>query len=122
MPDEVKSRGRHERTIPSAEGKLPFSPFFAVNQQAVAQWLRTMSELSLEVARFAQIRFQEDVAAWSALLACHKPEDAMDCQRRFVVKAAQQYGEEIGKLSQMAMRVAAIGPFSSAQLKPHANA
>jgi hypothetical protein len=119
MPEEAKPRGRHEKPGASAS---PFTLFFEVNQQATTQWLQTISELSQEIAQFAQTRFQEDAAAWVSLLACHKPEEVMECQRRFTAKAAEQYGEEIDKLSRIMTRVPAIGAFSPAHRRPYTDA
>lgn len=79
------------------------------NQQAMSRWMRALLALSQEVAQFTQMRLQEDAAAWSALAACRSPDEVLECQRRFSAKASEQYYDEIGKLSQMIMRVASEG-------------
>lgn len=115
MPEGANPRGRHEKPAASPS---PFGFFFEVNQRAATQWFQTISDLSQEMARFAQVRFQEDVVAWTALFACHKPEEMMECQRRFTAKAAEQYGEEIDKLSRILTRAAASGTFSPTHRPP----
>jgi phasin family protein len=79
------------------------------NQQAFARWFHGVTTLSGELAQFIQARLQDDLAAWSALAACRTPEEALECQRRFAEGATRQYSEEITKLSQMMVKLAADG-------------
>ena len=78
-------------------------------QQAFARWFHGITTLSGELAQFIQARLQDDMAAWSALAACRTPEEALECQRRFAEEATRQYPEEITKLSQMMVKLAADG-------------
>jgi hypothetical protein len=86
----------------------------AINERAFRAWARGMSSLTEEVNRFAQARLREDTEAWQVLAATRSPMDALDYQRRYAEKAATQYFEEAGRLSQLALSVATEG-FSSLQ-------
>jgi hypothetical protein len=91
------------------------------NQAAFARWLEGMFALSQEITQFTQIRLQEDIAAWSTLATCYSPEQALDCQQRFVAKISDQYSAEIAKLSRMMMNIASQGlSFLQQQSAPHA--
>jgi len=111
MPDEGKFASRREASGRTAD----WGAFLSGSQEAYARWLETMVEFSQEIARFAQDRWQEDMAAWASLAGCHNPQEAMACQRQFSAKAAAQYSEEIGKLLQMMTRMAGAGFFSPLQ-------
>lgn len=117
MSDDGKSAKRPDGSSRPADWGASFGAFLEGGQQAYAQWMQTMVEFSQEVARFTQGRLQEDMTAWAALAACHNPEEAMACQRQFSVKAAEQYSEEIGKLSQMMAKMA-----TASSLLPHRSA
>jgi len=75
--------------------------------------------LSREIAQFTQVRLQEDMAAWSTLATCRSPEQAMDCQHRFVAKMSDQYSAEIAKLSRMMMNIAGQGLSFAQQRSTH---
>lgn len=120
MPDDKMTRAKQGKAHPEALGAA-CTTLMEGNQQAFARWTQALIAFSQEIAHFTQHRLQEDAAAWSALAACRSPDEAMECQRRFTVKAAEQYYEEIGKLSQMMMRAAGEG-FSSLQQRPSLNA
>jgi hypothetical protein len=115
MPNDVKTSGRQKAAIHAHEREAPFGAFFEGNQQASSRCIDTMMELSQEIARFAQVRYGEGVAAWSGLLACRKLEDTIEWQRRFAEKAGERYSEEITKLWQMMLGMAGLGLPSRAQ-------
>jgi len=120
MPDDKSTSSSHAKTHPDAWGAA-CTALMEGNQQAFARWMRALIALYQEVAQFTQDRLQEDAAAWSALTACRSPDEAMECQRRFTAKAAEQYYDEIGKLSQLMMKTAGES-FSSLQQRPGATA
>jgi phasin family protein len=103
MPDEAKTAERR----PSREQKpeQPYAALLEGNQQAFTGWLRAMFGLFEEISRFTQARMQEDMAAWSTLASCRSPEEAVECQRRFAAKAAEQYSDEMKRLSQLMMKM-----------------
>jgi phasin protein len=90
------------------------------NQQAFARWLEGMFALSLEITEFTQRRLQEDVATWLTLATCHNPEQALDCQQRFIARTSDQYFAEISKLCRMMMTVASQGLSFTQQQSPPA--
>ncbi|MGO8919072.1 MAG: phasin family protein [Stellaceae bacterium] len=115
MPDTAKSAVPREPSAQTHNWEAPFGAFLEGSQQAYARWFQTMFALSQEITRFAQSRLQEDMAAWAKLASCHNPAEAMECQRRYSATAATQYGEEIGKLSQMMTGMAVTDFFSTPQ-------
>jgi len=117
MPED-KPRSGQAKAQPEAWGAA-CTALMEGNQQMFARWMQAFIALSQEVAQFTQSRLSEDAAAWSALAACRNPEEAMECQRRIAAKATKQYYDEIGKLSQMMIRVAAEG-VSPLQQRPNA--
>jgi hypothetical protein len=80
-----------------------YAGFMAAGQEGFSRWFDTMTTISEEMAHFAQNRWNEDMAAWSALAGCRTPEDAMECHRRFTEKAMTQYSDEFAKLSRLMM-------------------
>jgi phasin protein len=90
MPDDVipeqKRAPDHQRAIGRTGPER--------NQQAFARWLEGMFALSLEITQFTQLRLQEDIATWLTLATCHSPEQALDCQQRFVARISDQYSAE----------------------------
>jgi len=119
MPDDAKTARRREAPAQIRDWAATGASLLEGNQHAFARWLQGMFALSQEITQFTQGRLQEDMAAWSALATCRSPEEAMDCQRRFAAKATEQYAEEIGKLSQLMVSMAAEG-FTPAHPQPHA--
>jgi hypothetical protein len=116
MPDEAKSvpstpstprRGAPERKQDSG---MNYGDMLGGNQQAFGRWFQAMFALGQEITRFTQARLQEDMAAWSALAACRSPDEAMACQQRFAAKAAEQYTDEMSKLSQLMMKMSVAAP------------
>ena len=89
------------------------------NKKAVQRLSRGLSSLSHEMARFMESRIREDMGSWSKLVDCRTLEDAIACQRGFVVKATEEYFAEAGKLSDLwfdiaseMLPAAAAGPAS----------
>lgn len=108
MPDDPRPAPAQSK--PEAETPAPlYAALFDSNQHAFARWLAGMFALSQEITQFTQSRLQEDMAVWSTLATCSSPEQAVDCQRRFAAKMADQYSDEIAKLSRMMMSIAAEG-------------
>jgi len=102
MPDEtkvVRPRPSKPREAESWNGAL-------ASQQAVVRWTQAVFALTQEITEFTQHRLQEDMAAWFELAACRSGEQAMECQQRFASKAAQQYSDEITKLTRMVTSLA----------------
>lgn len=122
MPYDEESAGPPQTPARTPDWGAPFGAFLEGGQQAYARWLQTMFELSQEITRFAQDRLQEDMTAWATLASCHDPQEAVECQRQFSAKAAAQYSEEIGKLSQMMTRMVIAGLFSAPQTHKSAGA
>lgn len=120
MPDDAKLAGRREAPIPMHEWGATCGALLEGNQQAYARWVQAMFALSQEIGRFTQARLQEDMTAWSTLATCQSPVEAMECQRRFTAKAAEQYSEEIAKLSQIMMGIAGEGLASAPRRRTHA--
>ena len=98
MPDETKAV-RPSQLKAQAEdwGRAAMDG----NQQAVARWTQALFALTQEIAGFTQHRLQEDMTAWFALTSCRSPEQAVECQQRFVAKATQEYSDEIAKLTHL---------------------
>lgn len=118
MPDDTNSPAAKGNTVPWDSA---YSPLIQGNQQALARWVRVLVELTQEVAQFTQQRLHEDMAAWSALAACRKPEEFFECNRRFTAAAADQYSAEFRKLSELVTRAAseALIPPQVAQASGH---
>jgi hypothetical protein len=95
-----------------------YNHLLEANQRVLTRWFRGMAEISQEVVQFTQSRLQEEMAVWSSLAGCKKPEEVFQCQRQFAEKTASQYAEEIGKLSQMVMQLAVVDP--EPPHRPHA--
>ena len=115
MPDETKAvEVKPVERRPARERKPqisnPYGAFLEGNQQTFTRWLQGMFGVFEEISRFTQARMQEDMAAWSALTSCRTPEEAMECQRRFAAKAAEQFSEEMNRLSQLMMKMAVPTP------------
>ena len=91
------------------------------NQQALARWMRVLVELTQEVAQFTQRRLHEDMAGWTALGACRKPEEFFECNRRLTAAAADQYSAEFRNLSELVTQAAgeALVPPQVAQASGH---
>jgi phasin family protein len=115
MPDEMKTAevkpverrpARERKPEISNPVANPYGALLEGNQQAFTRWLQGMFGVFQEISRFTQARMQEDMAAWSALTSCRTPEEAMECQRRFAAKAAEQFSEEMNRLSQLMMKMA----------------
>jgi hypothetical protein len=115
MADRSSGSSASSRNQQAAKGwNGQLNSLLAINERAFRAWARGMSSFTEEVNRFAQARLREDTEAWQVLAAARSPIDALECQRRYAEKAASQYFEEAGKLSQLAMSVASEG-FSSLQ-------
>ncbi len=106
QPELLRPKGRPPASDESMSG---YGPLFEANQQVFNSWCRGVGAVSGEVTRFIQDRWSEDMAAWSALAHCRTPEEAFECQRRFVEKAMTQYAEEIAKLSQLMLTLTTQG-------------
>jgi hypothetical protein len=111
MPDDPRPAPAPAQSKPTADPRAAaiYATLFESNQHAFARWLSGMFALSQEITQFTQSRLQEDMAVWSTLATCSNPEQAVDCQRRFAAKMADQYSDEIAKLSRMMMSIAAEG-------------
>jgi hypothetical protein len=114
MPDEAKLMPKQHPKVTGDGWAQPYTAFLNNGQHAFAHWIQDAIDLSQEISHFIRERLQEDIAASVALGACRSAEDLIDCQRRFANKAAEQYSEEIGKLSQMMMKLATAGLSSCA--------
>jgi hypothetical protein len=68
------------------------------NQQATGSLLRSFVVAAQEIGTFAQLRLQEDIATWPKLIAARDAMELVDCQQRFLTKAAEQYVQESVKL------------------------
>jgi phasin family protein len=106
MPDDPKSAAQPEAKTPVGGDPAIYLSLLEGNQRAFARWLQGMFAVAQEITQFTHSRLEEDMAAWSTLASCGSPEQALDCQRRFAAKAAEQYAEEMGKLSRMMMSLA----------------
>jgi hypothetical protein len=111
MPDDVKTAQPKSQPAQAAtnDWAASYAALLEGNQLAFARWMQSTMAISQEITRFAQSRLQEDVAAWWNVVACHGPEEAMTCQRRFATEASEQYAEEMSRLSQMMMNAAGEG-------------
>lgn len=106
MPDGNKSKA------PFKVGPVTgFDPnfFVGINQQAFDNWTRCMSGLTTEISRFLQARLQEDLGIWTKLASCKDLNEALECQNRFVQKAASDYFDEASTLSRLSMSMATEG-------------
>src|SRR5215471_15391886 len=101
MPDDVMPTRRSTKQTHANDHGSAIEAAAAGSNHAFARWVEGMFALSREIAQFTQVRLQEDMAAWSTLATCRSPEQAMDCQHRFVAKMSDQYSAEIAKLSTM---------------------
>jgi phasin family protein len=106
MPDQTHAK--HSSKSPAAakgwDGQV--GSLLAINERAFRSWARGISAFTEEMSRFTQARLKEDAETWQVLAACRSPMDALECQRRYAEKAAEQYLAEAGKLSQIAVSVA----------------
>lgn len=100
-------------STPSSESFRPalgwngqLDSLLAANERAFRAWARGVSTIAEEMNRFTQSRLREDAEAWQVLATARSPMDALECQRRFAEKAAAQYMEEAGRLSQLAVSIA----------------
>jgi len=109
MTNHAKHTQPATETIPTIGWAPNYSFMLEANQRAFALWFDGMNALSQEIARFTQSRLQEDIAAWSTLASCNRPEDAFECQRRFAEKATAGYAAEVTKLSQVMMGLTSEG-------------
>jgi phasin family protein len=98
MPDDPK-------TAATADAATDMS-LLAHNPQAFVRWFQGMFAVAHEITQFTHARLEESMAAWSTFASCASPEQALENQRRFATKAAEQYAEHIAKLSRMMMSVA----------------
>jgi len=94
-------------------------PLLETNRQALDSWMKMnetiascLGELSAEMLRFAQHRFQADVETNLALARCHNPEDVFECQVRCTERATAQYRETTSKLADIMGRLASAGMMS----------
>ena len=68
---------------------------------------RGVAFLTEEMSRFLQARWQSDFDAWKALVGCRSANEILDCQQRFAERVIDDYFDEIGRLSRLAMDTAA---------------
>jgi hypothetical protein len=107
MPDDQKTQ--------APQFNLPdYTALINGTQTAMARWMESLVQLSQEIARFTQTRWQEDIANWQTLATCNTPQQLIDCQQKYSAKVTEEYAEEISKLSQMIM-TAAGQSFASVQ-------
>lgn len=109
MPDDVMSTRRARKQAQATDHRSAIESVAPGGNHAFARWVEGMFALSREIAQFTQVRLQEDIAAWSTLATCRSPEQALDCQHRFVAKMSDQYSAEIDRLSRMMMNIAGQG-------------
>jgi phasin family protein len=107
---EVKPVERRQAPERKQENGNPYTAMVEGNQQVFTRWLHGMFGLFEEISRFTQARMQEDMAAWSTLASCRSPEEAVECQRRFAAKAAEQYSDEMNRLSQLMVKMSVAVP------------
>lgn len=108
MPDQTHAK-QSSKSAPQSPAKGwngQLSSLLAVNERAFRSWARGVAAFSEEMTRFTQARLREDTETWQVLAACRNPMDALECQRRYAEKAAEQYLAEAGKLSEIAVSVA----------------
>lgn len=114
MPARSSNSPSPESLQPALGWNGELDSLLAVNERAFRAWARGVSTIAEEMNRFAQARLREDAETWQVLATARNPMDALECQRRFAEKAATQYMEEAGKLSQLAVSIASES-LSSAQ-------
>jgi len=105
--DEAKSR-----PIQGWDLRAPFDRA----TDAFGAWAQGMSALTGEFAHFAQARLKEDMGAWARLAHCKSAGEAFELQSRYVQKMADDYFDEFGKMSSLAVKIA-NNPFSALQSK-----
>jgi hypothetical protein len=109
MPEGTKQT---EQMPPKVRGDGSAEPYAALldsSQNTFSSWMQEAMALSQEVFRFVHERLEEDVAASLTFARCRSAEDVIDCQRRFATKAVEQYSAEIGKFSQIMVKLASVG-------------
>lgn len=109
MPDQTHPKKDLPKAVfpePAKGWDEQVASLLAINERAFRFWTRGVSAFAEEMTRFTEERLREDGAAWQVLATCRSPIDALECQRRFVVKATEQYLAEAGKLSEIAMTLA----------------
>lgn len=106
MPDQTHAKQSSKSATPAKGWDGQVSSLLAINERAFRAWTRGVSAFTEEMSRFTQERLKEDAETWQVLAACRNPMDALECQRRFAEKAAEQYMAEAGKLSEIAVSVA----------------
>ncbi len=108
MPDQPRARpsSRSPLHAPAKGWDGQLSSLLAINERAFRSWARGISAFTEEMSRFTQARLREDTETWQVLVGCRNPMDALECQRRYAEKAAEQYLAEAGKLSEIAVSVA----------------
>ncbi len=104
MKDDVTSPDKSKR---ANEGNgADFSAWMGSSIHAWESWAHSRSsmmkdsyELAQEMLKFWQTRFQADIDALKALIACGSPRALFECHKAFAEKATAQYVEEASKLS-----------------------
>lgn len=79
---------------------------FVMNPNAFKTWAHGMSKLSEEMAKFMQMRLQEEAAMWEKLASCRDPVDLIECQSQFAAKTGTDYTEAAQKLSHLMLEFA----------------
>jgi hypothetical protein len=104
--DMTEPKSAHKE--PQGRGEGWGDPLFllGMGQRAFESWSRGAGAFTSEIVNFAQSRLQEDMSAWSRLMECKQPADALECQRQFAQKMASDYAEEAGKLTRLMTQVA----------------
>jgi len=113
----TKAKAALQRQPAAAAAALeqPLDSFFAINRAAFERWMQGMMEISQEIAQFTQARLEEDAAAWVKLAGCRTPNEAFECQQRFLEKASGQYLAETNRLSQIMAGLANAGASGAQQ-------
>jgi hypothetical protein len=87
---------------PMLSWTLPNFDAFGVVGQACAQGLLKWQQ---EIARFIGERFNADMRAQQALIACRSPVDMLRIQQDWLEQATAAYGDEARRLSEIAMDI-----------------
>lgn len=109
MTETVSALQQRKRKPATAPTEPSYGTIFEANQRALEQWLHGMTEISQEIAQFAQSRLQQDAEVWMQFAACRGPDDAFACHQRFAENIVRQYIDEATKLSQMVVGMTSRG-------------
>lgn len=66
--------------------------------------VRRMSEVQMDIARFAAERVRKDASTWAAFAACRSPMDFIEIWRDAAADAVKDYADEAARILERAQK------------------